>query len=73
MPRLPILSGREVMRALERLGFAQIGQRGSHVKLRRGSATVIVPDHREIRKGTLSAILQQAGVSMDELLGKLAQ
>ena len=67
------IAGREVMRALERLGFAQIGQRGSHVKLRRDSATVIVPDHREIRKGTLSAILQQAGISVDELLGKLAQ
>ena len=72
MPRLPVLSGREVLRALERLGFGQVGQRGSHVKLRRGSATVIVPNHREVRRGTLAGILQQAGVSLDELMSALS-
>ena len=57
--------------ALGRLGFEQVGQRGSHVKLRRGSTTVIVPDHREIRRGTLGSIMQQAGVSVEELVSSL--
>lgn len=68
MPRLPVLSSREVLRGLGRLGFEQISQRGSHIKLRRGSATVIVPNHPEIRKGTLGSILQQAGIPLDELI-----
>jgi len=71
MPRLPVLSGREVVRGLERLGFAQVGQRGSHIKLRRAQTTVIVPDHREVRRGTLAAILQQAGVSIDDMMAAL--
>lgn len=72
MPRLPVLSGRDVVRGLDRLGFQQIGQRDSHLKLRRGSATVIVPNHREVRRGTLASILQQAGITIDELMSGLA-
>ena len=72
MPRLPTLSGRELVRGLERLGFERIGQKGSHIKLRKGSATVIVPDHREVRRGTLSSILSMGGVSAAELLGAIS-
>lgn len=72
MPRLPPLSGREVIRGLQRLGFEQIGQRGSHIKMRRGGSTVIVPDHREVRRGTLSSILKLASVSVDDLLDALS-
>jgi len=54
------------------LGFREIGQRGSHVKLRRGFATVIVPNHRELRLGTLANILKQAGITIDDLLSSLA-
>ncbi|MDQ2893270.1 MAG: type II toxin-antitoxin system HicA family toxin [Pseudomonadota bacterium] len=72
MPRLPVLSGRDVVRGLERLGFDRIGQRGSHVKLRRGSVTVIVPDHREVRRGTLAVIVHQAGISIDDLMTALS-
>ena len=68
MPKLPVLSGGEVVRRLLRLGFDQVGQSGSHIKLRRGSAPVIVPDHREIRRGTLGSILRQAAVTIDELM-----
>lgn len=71
MPKLPVLSGRDVVRGLVRLGFQEVGQRGSHIKLRRGSLTAIVPDHREIRRGTLAAILQQAGVSIGALVSAL--
>ena len=68
MPEFPVLSGREVVRGLGRLGFEQISQRGSHIQLRRGSATVIVPDHPEVRRGTLATILRQAGITIDELM-----
>uniref|UniRef100_UPI0035C9C422 type II toxin-antitoxin system HicA family toxin n=1 Tax=uncultured Sphingomonas sp. TaxID=158754 RepID=UPI0035C9C422 len=72
MPKLPVLSGREVVRGLGLLGFEVVSQKGSHVKLRRGGATVIVPDHREVRRGTLAAILQQAGVTIDHLMTALS-
>ena len=69
MPKLPVLSGADVIKALERLGFAQVRQRGSHVVLRRGSAGTVVPMHREVKTGTLAGILRQAGVTQDEFLG----
>lgn len=73
MPKLPALSGRDVVRALERLGFEEMGQRGSHLKLRRADAVCIVPLHPELKRGTLAGVLRQARVSADELLGALAQ
>ena len=69
MPKLPSLSGADVIKALERLGFAQIRQRGSHVVLRRGGVGTVVPLHRELKTGTLAGILRQAGVTQDEFLG----
>ena len=68
MPRLPQLSSRDVIRALERLGFDQIRQRGSHIVLRRGSVTCIVPQRRELKLGTLSSVLQQADVGVEEFI-----
>ena len=68
MPRLPRLSSRDVIRALERLGFDQIRQRGSHIVLRRGSVTCIVPQRRELKLGTLSSVLQQADVGVEEFI-----
>lgn len=71
---LPVVSGWEVIRALENAGFVQVSQRGSHVRLRNESGrTVIVPLHRELARGTLGSILRQSGLSVDafsELLGK---
>jgi predicted RNA binding protein YcfA (HicA-like mRNA interferase family) len=69
MPKLPVLSGAEVVRALERLGFVQLRQRGSHVVMRRGADGTVVPLHREVKSGTLAGILRQAGVTQDEFLG----
>ena len=69
MPKLPVLSGADVIKALERLGFAQVHQRGSHVVLRRGNVGTVVPLHREVKSGTLAGILRQAGVTQDEFLG----
>jgi predicted RNA binding protein YcfA (HicA-like mRNA interferase family) len=69
MPKLPVLSGQDIVKALERLGFVQVRQRGSHVVMRRGSAGCVVPMHREVKTGTLAGILRQAGVTPDELMG----
>lgn len=71
MPKLPVLSGAEVVRALEILGFVQLRQRGSHVVMRRGSAGTVVPLHREVKLGTLNGILRQAQVAPDDFLAAL--
>jgi predicted RNA binding protein YcfA (HicA-like mRNA interferase family) len=71
MPKLPVVSGAEAIRALERLGFMVIRQRGSHIVLRRGASGCVVPNHREIKPGTLAGVLKQAGISADEFLGAL--
>lgn len=73
MPKLPSVSGQEIIRALERLGFVVNSQKGSHVKLKCGEKICIVPAHKEVRKGTLAGILRQADVSADELIKALAQ
>jgi predicted RNA binding protein YcfA (HicA-like mRNA interferase family) len=65
-PSLPRVSGDEAIRALEKLGFVRIRQKGSHVILRRGSVGCVVPLHRELKVGTLSGVLKQAGVTADE-------
>ena len=66
MPKLPVLSGREVIRALERIGFSQSRQRGSHVTLRRETKVCVVPLHKELAIGTLTGILRQADVASDD-------
>lgn len=72
MPSLPIVSGAEAIRALEHLGFVVIRQRGSHIILRKGSQGCVVPNHRELKLGTLSGVLKQAGVSVEEFIGALS-
>lgn len=71
MPKLPVVSGREAIRALERLGFVVVRQRGSHLVMRRGSSGCVVPDHSELKTGTLAGILKQAGISADEFIAAL--
>lgn len=66
MPKLPRVSGKKTIRVLERLGFEQVRQRGSHVVLKKGVKGCVVPLHRELATGTLRGILRQAGVSSDE-------
>jgi len=75
MPKLPRVSGAETIRALERLGFTQVRQRGSHVVLKRvGPEKVtgcVVPRHLELATGTLRGILKQADVTVEEFVEKL--
>jgi len=66
---LPRLSGREVVAALAKSGYARDRQHGSHIIRRRTEPPhrrLVVPDHREIAKGTLRAIIRQAGLTVDE-------
>lgn len=70
-PSLPHISGAEAIRALEKLGFTVARQKGSHVVLRRGAAGCVVPLHRELKIGTLSGALKQAGVTADEFMQAL--
>jgi predicted RNA binding protein YcfA (HicA-like mRNA interferase family) len=72
MPKLHRLSGRQVIYSLEKLGFTQVRQRGSHVVLRKavpgGSIGCVVPLHPELAVGTLRGILKQAGITAEDLL-----
>jgi len=68
MPRLPILSGREIITILERLGFKQVRQRGSLMK--REDRGCVIPLHDEVKKGTLAGILRQAQLSVNDFLAE---
>jgi predicted RNA binding protein YcfA (HicA-like mRNA interferase family) len=71
MPELPHLSGREIIRALERMGFEAVRQNGSHVVMRRGSRGCVVPLHKPVKVGTLAGLLRQARVEVSEFLDVL--
>lgn len=71
MPKLPRVSGAEVVRALERLGFTKVRQSGSHVILRRESKGCVVPLHDPVKVGTLAGVLRQAEVSVEEFTSAL--
>lgn len=69
MSELPRISGRKVVKALTKIGYEQDRQRGSHIILRQTASPhrrVTVPDHREIAKGTLRAIIRGIGLTVDE-------
>ncbi len=75
MPKLPRIPSREAIRALERLGFQQIRQTGSHVVMKKvteeGTIGCVVPVHTELKIGTLSSILKQAKVTIEAFLENL--
>jgi predicted RNA binding protein YcfA (HicA-like mRNA interferase family) len=71
MPKQKPLSGHKIIKALTKAGFQVVGRKGSHVRLKKKTVhsvnIVIVPDHPEIKKGTLKSILRQAGLSVEDL------
>jgi len=69
--RFRVFSGKEVCAILSRHGFEVVRQRGSHIVMRRGSSGCVVPNHRELKTGTLAGVLKQAGVSVEELINAL--
>ena len=73
MSRLPVLSGRDCVRVLEKIGFFFKRQEGSHIIMRRQNPfdQVVVPDHKVLDRGTLRAIIRQAGLSIEEFLQQL--
>jgi predicted RNA binding protein YcfA (HicA-like mRNA interferase family) len=67
--RLPVLSGQRLVKALERAGWQTVRQRGSHVRLKHPDrrVSITVPLHRELKRGTLSGILNDAGLETEQL------
>ncbi len=74
-PKLPRVSGVEALKALKRLGFVQVRQRGSHITLKKqtieGELSCTVPLHRVLAVGTLHSILRQARVTVEEFIENL--
>lgn len=70
MSRLPGISGRDCVKALDKVGFYLKRQHGSHLILRRDNpfAQVVVPNHKELDRGTLRSIIRQAGLGVDEFV-----
>lgn len=70
MPKLPVISAEELVRALSKIGFQQVSQRGSHIKLRDKTGRVaIIPNQRELKRGTLKkGILNPLGISTQEFI-----
>lgn len=71
--RLPVLSGERLVKALERAGWTTVRQRGSHVRMKHPDRKVslTVPLHRELKRGTLAGILNDAGLDAEQLRRRL--
>jgi predicted RNA binding protein YcfA (HicA-like mRNA interferase family) len=71
MPKLPVISGKELLTALKKAGFVEVRQKGSHISLQKitleKTYRTVVPIHPEISKGTLIDILHQTGLNRDDL------
>ena len=67
--KLPLLSGRQVIKTLERLGFAEVHRKGSHVKMRHEDGRMIVfPFHYELDRFTLKGALRDSDIDLDEFI-----
>ena len=71
MPKLPHLSGRDIIKALEKLGFSAMRQNGSNVVMRQGARGCVVPLHRTVKVGTLAGLLRQAQIDPQVFLDQL--
>jgi predicted RNA binding protein YcfA (HicA-like mRNA interferase family) len=74
-PKLPVVSGDDLIRALAKFGYAAVRQKGSHVRLRHASdpqrIPVTIPLHSELASGTLRRILRDAAVTVEQLISAL--
>jgi len=68
MAKLPVLSGKDLIKVLEREGFQIVRQKGSHVSLQKGEFRTVVPLHTDLAKGTLLGILKQCGLTKEKLI-----
>ena len=74
MSRLPQVSGRDVVRVLRQIGYEQDYMRGSHIVMRQIESPhrrITVPDHNPLAKGTLRAIIREAGLTVEEFVALL--
>ncbi|MBI2499122.1 type II toxin-antitoxin system HicA family toxin [Candidatus Woesearchaeota archaeon] len=75
MAKLPVLSGKEVIKTLSKIGFISVRQKGSHVIMTKedseGKVALVVPLHKEIDKGTLLEIIRQSKMKREEFLNLL--
>jgi predicted RNA binding protein YcfA (HicA-like mRNA interferase family) len=72
MSRLPVCSGQDAVRVFEKLGYRVDHQTGSHIILRHPQARrLTVPNHRELAKGTLRALIREAGITREEFTSLL--
>ena len=73
MPALPVISGRDARRAFEKLGWQFARQRGSHIILVKAGhpATLSIPDHREVARGTLRSLIRSTGLTVEEFISEL--
>jgi len=73
MPSLPILSGKEVVAVFEKFGWQFIRQSGSHMILVKDGeiATLSIPNHREVAKGTLRSLIRTAGLTVNEFVNAI--
>ena len=67
MPKLPVLSGRDLIEILKNMGFVVARQKGSHVSLHKGPHKTVVPLHDDLSKGTILGILKQCGLSKEDI------
>lgn len=70
MPKIPIISSKDLIKALKKLGFQIVSQKGSHIKMKNNQGKIaIIPNHKKIKKGTLKkGILNPLNISVDELI-----
>jgi len=73
MPPVPLLRPREVVRAFENLGWRAVRQRSSHIILTKEGhiATLSVPNHPEVARGTLRSLIARAGITVEEFLNAI--
>jgi predicted RNA binding protein YcfA (HicA-like mRNA interferase family) len=73
MTKLPVASGKDCIKALEKAGFHVKRQEGSHITMRKENpfCQVVVPNHKELDRGTLRAIIRHADLSVDEFVSLL--
>jgi len=74
--QLPVVSGQEARAAFERMGFEFTRQRGSHMMLRHRdppNRRLVIPDHRELAKGTLRRLIRDAELTIEEFVTLLEQ
>lgn len=70
MTKLPVISGQQCVKSLEKVGYSFSRQKGSHIILKREDppSRLVVPDHRELDRGTLRAIIRQASLTVEEFV-----